>query len=221
MASRTITLTDALHDYLVRETLREPPLLAELRAETAQHPHANMQISPEQGQFMALLVELTGARRALEIGTFTGYSALCVALALPADGRLTACDVSEEFTAVARRYWKRAGVEHKIDLRLAPAVQTLESLLSSGLAGSYDFAFIDADKRSYDAYYEHALALLRPGGLVAIDNVLWGGDVADPGKNDEDTAAIRALNAKVRNDTRVSMSLVPIGDGLMLARKRP
>lgn len=220
MASRTLTITDALHDYLVHQTLREPALLAELRAETARHPHANMQISPEQGQFMAILVELIGARRALEVGTFTGYSALCVALALPADGELTACDVSEEYTAVARRYWARAGVDHKIDLRLAPAARTLEFLMSAGLAGSYDFAFIDADKSSYDTYYEHALALLRPGGLVAIDNVLWGGDVADPGKNDPDTAAIRSLNAKVRNDTRVSMSLVPIGDGLMLARKK-
>jgi len=220
MANRSLTLTDALHDYLLGQTLREPALLAELRRETSRLPLANMQISPEQGQFMALLVELLEARQALEIGTFTGYSALCVALALPPDGRLTACDVSEEYTAVARRYWVRAGVADKIDLRLAPAVETLDALLAAGRAGSYDFAFIDADKTGYDAYYERSLALLRPGGLVVVDNVLWGGDVADPGKNDADTAAIRALNQKVRDDARVSMSLIPVGDGLLLARKK-
>jgi predicted O-methyltransferase YrrM len=220
VANRSLTITDALHDYILRQTLREPALLAELRQETSRLPLAVMQISPEQGQFMALLVELIGARRALEIGTFTGYSALCVALALPADGRLTACDVSEEYTAVARRYWARAGVADKIDLRLAPAVETLDALLASGGAGSYDFAFIDADKSSYDTYYERSLALLRPGGLVVVDNVLWGGDVADPTKKDSDTATIRALNAKIRDDARVSMSLIPVGDGLLLARKK-
>lgn len=220
MANRSLTLTDALYDYLLRHSLREPAILAELRAETARMPASAMQIAPEQGQFMALLVELIGARRTLEIGTFTGYSALCVALALPADGAVTACDVSEEYTAVARRYWAKAGVAGKIDLRLAPAVQTLDALLAEGRAGSYDFAFIDADKTGYDAYYERCLALLRPGGLVAVDNVLWGGDVANPGKTDPDTTAIRALNTKLRDDSRVSMSLIPVGDGLLLARKR-
>jgi caffeoyl-CoA O-methyltransferase len=220
VANRSLTITDALHDYILRQTLREPALLAELRQETSRLPMANMQIGPEQGQFMALLVELIGARQALEIGTFTGYSALCVALALPADGRLTACDVSEEYTAVARRYWARAGIADKIDLRLAPAVETLDALLAKGRAGTYDFAFIDADKSSYDAYYERALALLRPGGLVVVDNVLWGGDVADPAKKDSDTTAIRALNKKIRDDARVSMSLIPVGDGLLLARKK-
>jgi caffeoyl-CoA O-methyltransferase len=219
MANRSLTLTDALYDYLLRHSLREPALLAELRAETAGMPMSAMQIAPEQGQFMALLVELIGARRTLEIGTFTGYSSLCVALALPADGSVTACDVSEEYTAVARRYWAKAGVADKIDLRLAPAVQTLDALLADGRAASYDFAFIDADKTGYDAYYERCLALLRPGGLIAVDNVLWGGAVADPAKTDADTAAIRALNSKVRDDSRVSMSLVPVGDGMLLARK--
>ncbi len=220
MANRSLTLTDALYDYLLRNSLREPAVLAELRAETSRLPSSSMQIAPEQGQFMALLVELIGARRTLEIGTFTGYSSLCVALALPADGTVTACDVSEEYTAVARRYWAKAGVAEKVDLRLAPAVETLDGLLAEERAGSYDFAFIDADKTGYDAYYERCLVLLRPGGLIAIDNVLWGGDVADPAKTDADTAAIRALNAKLRDDSRVSMSLIPVGDGLLLARKR-
>lgn len=221
MANKSLTVTDALHGYLVDATLREPPLLRELREETSRMPMANMQIAPEQGQFMALLVELLGARRTLEIGTFTGYSALCVALAMPRDGRLLACDISEEYTSVARRYWARAGVSEKIELRLAPAVETLDALLAEGGSGSFDFAFIDADKQGYDAYYERTLALLRPGGLVAIDNVLWGGQVADPSDLTADTAAIRALNAKIRDDRRVSMSLVPVGDGLMLARKLP
>lgn len=220
MANRSLTLTDALYDYLLRNSLREPAVLAELRAETSRLPSSSMQIAPEQGQFMALLVELIGARRTLEIGTFTGYSSLCVALALPADGTVTACDVSEEYTAVARRYWAKAGVAEKVDLRLAPAVETLDGLLAEERAGSYDFAFIDADKTGYDAYYERCLVLLRPGGLIAIDNVLWGGEVADPAKTDADTAAIRALNAKLRDDSRVSMSLIPVGDGLLLARKR-
>jgi caffeoyl-CoA O-methyltransferase len=220
MSSRTLELTDRLYDYLLDISLREPPLLAELRAETATLPLAEMQISPEQGQFMAFLVETIGARRTVEVGTFTGYSALCVALALPPDGRVIACDVSEEYTAVARRYWSRAGVAGRIDLRLAPALDTLAALLAEGGAGSIDFAFIDADKREYDAYYEAILELLRPGGLVAIDNVLWGGAVANPAKQDEDTRAIRALNEKLRNDSRVSLTLLPVGDGLTLARKR-
>ncbi|MEE8189670.1 MAG: class I SAM-dependent methyltransferase [Kiloniellales bacterium] len=220
MASRTLELDDRLYDYLLANSLREPPLLARLREETAAMPMANMQISPEQGQFMALLVELIGARRTLEVGTFTGYSALCVALALPAGGKLIACDISEEFTDVARRYWAEAGVADKIDLRLGPAAETLDGLLAEGLAGTLDFMFIDADKQGYDAYYERGLSLLRPGGLITVDNVLWGGSVADPGRQDADTRAIRALNLKALGDGRVSISLVPIGDGLLLARKR-
>jgi predicted O-methyltransferase YrrM len=220
MANRSLNVTDALHAYLVDATLREPPLLRELREETSLMPHANMQIAPEQGQFMALLVELIGARRALEIGTFTGYSSLCVALALPPGGKLTACDINEDYTAVARRYWGRAAVTEKIELFLAPAAETLEALLADGKEGSYDFAFIDADKQNYDIYYERALALVRPGGLIVIDNVLWGGQVADPDDHSPETVAIRRLNAKIHNDQRVSMSLVPVGDGLMLVRPR-
>jgi predicted O-methyltransferase YrrM len=220
MANRTIDLTERLYDYLLKVSVREPPLLAELREETAKLPLAIMQISPEQGQFMALLVELIGARRAIEVGTFTGYSALCVALALPPRGKLIACDISDEFTSVGRPYWARAGVAGKIDLRLGPALETLRGLLAEGAAGSFDFAFIDADKKEYDGYYEAILKLLRPGGLMAIDNVLWGGAVADSRKRDADTVAIRALNKKLRDDERVSLSLLPIGDGLTLARKR-
>lgn len=220
MSNRTIELSDRLYDYLLEVSLREPPLLAELRAETTKLPLGIMQIAPEQGQFMAMLAELIGARRAIEIGTFTGYSALCVAQAMPADGRLIACDISEEFTAIARRYWAKAGVSGKIDLRLAPALETLRGLLAGGEAGRFDFAFIDADKKEYEDYFEAVLKLLRPGGLVTIDNVLWDGAVADPTKTDEDTMAIRKLNEKLRSDSRISLSLVPIGDGLTLARKR-
>jgi caffeoyl-CoA O-methyltransferase len=220
MASRTLSLTDPLYDYLLTVSLREPPLLARLREETKALPLANMQISPEQGQFMALLVELIGARRTLEVGTFTGYSALCVARALPADGQVVACDVSAEYTDVARRYWAEAGIADKIDLRLAPAVDTLDALLDDGQAGAFDFAFIDADKENYNGYYERCLALLRTGGLVAVDNVLWNGAVIDPVAQDPDTKAIRALNLQLQQDERVSLSLVPIGDGLALARKR-
>jgi predicted O-methyltransferase YrrM len=221
MANRTIALTDRLHDYLVDVSVREPPLLRELREETAKLPMAMMQISAEQGQFMRLLVELIGARRAVEVGTFTGYSALCVAEAMGPQGRLVCCDVSPDYTAVARRYWARAGLTERIDLRLGPAVATLDQLLAEGAAGTIDFVFIDANKPDYDAYFERALRLLRPGGLIAIDNVLWGGTVADPTADDEDTNAIRALNRKLATDERVSLSLVPIGDGLTLARKRP
>jgi caffeoyl-CoA O-methyltransferase len=220
MSSRTIQMTDRLYDYLLKVSLREPPLLAELRAETAKLPMAGMQISPEQGQFMALLAELIGARRAIEVGTFTGYSSLCVAQALPSDGKLIACDISEEFTSVARRYWAKAGMTGRIELRLAPALDTLKSLLAGGGAGSFDFAFIDADKTQYDAYYEAILKLLRPGGLVTIDNVLWSGAVADGRKRDADTVALRALNEKLKTDKRISLSMLPIGDGLTLARKR-
>ena len=220
MSSRTIPMTDRLYDYLLKVSLREPPLLAALRAETAKLPMAGMQISPEQGQFMALLAELIGARRAIEVGTFTGYSALCVAQALPADGKLIACDISEEFTSVARRYWAKSGIADRIELRLAPALDTLKSLLAGGGAGSIDFAFIDADKTQYDAYYEAILKLLRPGGLVTIDNVLWSGAVADGRKRDADTVALRALNEKLKTDKRITLSMLPIGDGLTLARKR-
>ena len=220
MANRTTALNDRLYDYLIEVSVREPPLLRELREETAALPMAMMQIGPEQGQFMRLLVELIGARRAVEVGTFTGYSALCVAEAMGPQGRLVACDVSEEYTAVARRYWARAGVADRIDLRLGPAVATLDQLLAGGAAGTIDFVFIDANKTDYDAYFERALKLLRPAGLIAVDNVLWGGAVADPAVDDEDTSAIRALNRKLATDQRVSLSLVPIGDGLTLARKR-
>ena len=221
MSSHTIDLTDALHQYLVRQGLRESEAARGLRAETlaATRWHV-MQISPEQGAFMALLVRLLGARRAVEVGTFTGYSALVVAEALPADGRLVACDVSEEWTAIGRPFWERAGVAHKIDLRLRPAVETLDALLADGQSGAFDFAFIDADKANYDAYYERCLRLLRPGGVVGIDNVLWGGRVADAAVTDQDTAAIRALNAKVRDDARVHATMLPIGDGFTLALKK-
>ncbi len=220
MSYRPTVLTEDLHRYLLEVSLREPALLARLREETARRGDAGMQISPEQGQFMALLIELTGATRVLEIGTFTGYSALAMALALPPEGRIVACDVEPETTAVARRYWSEAGVAEKIDLRLAPALDTLDRLLAEGAAECFEFAFIDADKSSYEAYYERSLALLRQGGLLAIDNVLWGGQVADPGARDPDTEAIRALNSRLRDDPRISLSLVPISDGLSLARKR-
>jgi caffeoyl-CoA O-methyltransferase len=219
MARRSLELDDRLYDYLVQFGTRESDLLKDLRAETAKLPGAGMQIGPEQGAFMGLLVELIGAKRALEIGTFTGYSSLCIAGALPADGKLICCDVSEEYTRVARDYWRRAGLESKVELRLGPALATLDALIDADVE-SFDFAFIDADKTNYANYYDRAIRLVRPGGLIAIDNVLWGGDVAKPEENDEDTTAIRALNEMVRNDERVTLALTPIGDGLTLARKR-
>jgi predicted O-methyltransferase YrrM len=218
--SRQITLTDELLAYLQEVSLREPDALRKLREETAKLPMAGMQISPDQGQFMALLVRMIGARRCLEIGTFTGYSALAVALALPADGRVVCCDVSEEYTAVARRAWASAGVTGKIDLHLAPARVTLDKLRAEGRHGSFDFAFIDADKENYDHYYEAALELVRIGGVIAIDNVLWSGAVIDPKKQDADTKALRALNRKLRDDQRIDISMLPLGDGLTLARIR-
>lgn len=220
MSNRTISLTEDLYTYLLSQSLREPAILAKLREETATHPESEMQIAPEQGQFMALLVRLMGAARTIEVGVFTGYSSLAVALALPEDGRITACDVSDEYTRTARRYWNDAGVAHKVDLRIAPARDTLASLLEEGRGETYDFAFIDADKTGYDGYYEQALLLVRRGGLVVLDNMLRGGRVADPTAADEATAAIRALNAKLRSDERVDLSLLPVADGLTLALKR-
>ncbi|MGS1121079.1 class I SAM-dependent methyltransferase [Rhodanobacter sp. UC4436_H3] len=219
MSRRSLNLDDTLYRYLLDHSLREHPQQLALREATAAHPRAQMQISPEQGQFMALLVKLIGARRCIEVGVFTGYSALSVALALPEDGHLLACDISAEFTAVGQPFWARAGVAHKIELRLAPARETLDACLAAGDAGNYDFAFIDADKTGYDDYYERCLRLLRPGGLLAIDNVLWGGAVAQPA-SDDDTRALQALNDKLHHDERIDLSMLPLGDGLSLARKR-
>jgi predicted O-methyltransferase YrrM len=216
---KTLELTDTLYRYLLDHSLREHPAQTALRQATRAHPHAGMQIAPEQGQFMALLVRLIGARRCIEVGVFTGYSALTVALALPADGRLLACDISDDYTRIGRPFWQQAGVAHKIDLRLAPALDTLDACLAAGEAGRYDFAFIDADKTGYDAYYERCLQLLRPGGLIAIDNTLWSGAVALEA-TDDDTRALQALNAKLHRDERVDLSLLPFSDGITLARKR-
>ena len=218
--SKFAPLTETTYQYLLSVSSRESSVLERLRQETAALPNASMQISPDQGQFMGLLVRLMGAKKTLEVGVFTGYSSLSVALALPDKGKIVACDVSEEWTVIARRYWKEAGVEQKISLRIAPAIQTLDSLLAEGQAGTFDFAFIDADKSNYDGYYERILKLLRSGGLVAIDNVLWSGRVADPAHQEEDTIAIRALNAKLHRDQRIHLSMVPIADGLTLALKR-
>jgi caffeoyl-CoA O-methyltransferase len=219
VSTRSLSLDDALYNYLVAHTVREHPAQAALREATRDHPHAGMQISPEQGQLMALLVRLIGARRSIEIGVFTGYSALTVALALPADGRLLACDINDAYTRVGEPFWKQAGVSDKIELRIGPALQTLDAELARGAAASYDFAFIDADKTAYDGYYERCLRLVRSGGLVAIDNTLWNGAVAHPATS-ADTAAIQAFNDKLYRDERIDLSLVPIGDGLTLARKR-
>ncbi|MFO1205970.1 MAG: class I SAM-dependent methyltransferase [Burkholderiales bacterium] len=220
MTNRTFTLSDSLYDYFASVSLREADILRRLRDETATLPRATMQIAPEQGQFLALLVQLTGARRCLEVGVFTGYSALCVAAALPADGSVVACDVSEEWTAVARRYWEEAGVAERIEIKLAPAVETLDRLLANGQSGTFDFAFIDADKPNYLNYFERSLRLVRQGGLIAVDNTLWYGRVADPTNHDEDTEAIRSFNRSLHADARIDLSLVPIGDGVTLARKR-
>jgi caffeoyl-CoA O-methyltransferase len=220
MANRSLQITDELYRYLVDHSVREPEVLARLRAATASLPQAQMQIGPDQGQLMALLARLIGAKRCIEIGVFTGYSSLAVALALPPDGRILACDVSEEWTAIARRFWREAGVEHKIELKLQPATRTLEQLLAAGEAGRYDFAFIDADKPAYDTYYELLLQLLRPGGLIALDNTLWSGHVANPENRDPNTLALRALNDKLHRDERIDVSLLTVGDGLTLARKR-
>jgi predicted O-methyltransferase YrrM len=218
--SDDLLITPEVLKYLRRVTVREPDVARRLREETAANHDAGMQISPDQGQFLALLIHLIDARKTLEIGVFTGYSSLAVALALPDDGRIIACDVSEEWTAVAKRYWREAGVEHKIDLRLRPALQTLDDLIALGQAGSFDFAFIDADKENYSHYYERCLALIRPGGLIAVDNVLWSGQVMDDSFNDADTRAIRAFNEQMNTDQRVWLSMLPIRDGLTLACKK-
>jgi caffeoyl-CoA O-methyltransferase len=220
MSRTSIGLNLALSDYLREVGYRDHPLLSRLRDETRTMAGAGMQISPEQGALMQLLVEIAGIRRYLEIGVFTGYSALAVALALPKTGKITACDIDPETTAVARRYWAEAGVSPRVDLRLAPATETLAQLLRLGMRQSYDLAFIDADKDNYDAYYEACMELVRKGGLIAIDNMLWGGRVIDAKAKDADTEAIRALNRKIHGDKRVSFALLPIGDGLTLVRKR-
>jgi len=217
MSTGILNYTTNLREYLWEKGMEEHPALTELRLETAKLPQSMMQICPEQGALMANLIRLMSAKKTLEIGTFTGYSALAVALALPEDGQIIACDISEEWTAVGKKKWEQAGVAHKINLRLAPAVDTLDALLADGQEGSFDFAFIDADKTNYPAYYEKCLKLVRKGGVIAIDNVLWGGSVIDSERNDEDTKAIRKLNEFIANDKRVSLSMVPIGDGLTLA----
>ena len=219
MSTATIILDKKLREYLLNVSVKESEILRELREETAQMEYSAMQISPEQGAFMSFLVELIQAKRTLEIGVFTGYSALVVAMALSEDGIVTACDVSEEWANVGMKYWKKAQVEDKIDLRIAPALKTLDQLLSEGKQGTYDFAFIDADKMEYQGYFDKSLELLRIGGLIAIDNVLWGGSVIDDSIQDSSTKAIREFNENLSSDSRVSISMVPIGDGLTLACK--
>jgi predicted O-methyltransferase YrrM len=221
MANSYLGLDERIEDYLMNNSLREPDVLRRLREETiANNPHAEMAVAPIQGQFMALLVKLIGAVKGLEVGVFTGYSSLCAALALPPNGYIVACDVSEEWTSVARRYWVEAGVADKITLRLGPAVETLDELLRDGQAGTFDFAFIDADKPNYDNYYERALKLVRRGGLIIFDNMLWSGKVADPSIQDSDTVALRALNEKLHHDERVFVSLLPLRDGVSLVVKQ-
>ena len=212
-------LTEELTDYIRQVALREPEALRRQREATDLHPRASMQTSPEQGQFLHLLARLAGAKKTLEVGVFLGYSSTWVALALPAGGKIVACDQSEEYTREARRLWREAGVEDKIELRLGPALDTLDALIAAGNGGSFDFAFIDADKGNYANYYDRAMALVRPGGLIVIDNVLWDGDVINPAKTDAETEAIRAFNRKLQADERVTLSLVPLGDGLTLACK--
>lgn len=216
--SRSIGLDEALRQYLIDRSTAEHPVLKGLRPEASGQPHQSMQVAPEEAALLAMLVRVMGARRVLEVGTFTGYSSTAMALALPPDGRITCCDVSREWTDIARKAWADAGVADRVELRLGPALQTLEALLAEGMSGAYDLAFIDADKTSYDAYYERALELVRRGGLIAIDNTLWSGRVADPSVDDESTVAIRALNAKIGNDDRVIAVITPIGDGLTLAQ---
>ena len=220
MSNRTLQLDDRAYEYLLAHSLREDPALAALRAETASHPKVNMQIAPEQGQFMQMLVRLSGAKRAIEVGVFTGYSSLAVLLAMPRDARLLALDVSEEYTSIARRHWQAAGVADRIELVIAPAQDTLDARIRAGEAGQYDFAFIDADKTGYLAYYERLLTLVRPGGLITVDNTLWNGEVANPANREADTVALRAFNDALHRDPRIDLALLPVGDGLTLARVR-
>ena len=220
MSNKTIDLNDRLYNYIQSVSVRETELLRSLWQETAKHPMGIMQVAPEQGQFMAMLVKLMGAKKTIELGVFTGYSSLVVALALPVDGRIVACDVNEEYTAIASRYWEKAGVADKIDLHLVPAIITLETLIAKGETETFDFAFIDADKSNYDNYYELCLQLIRPGGLIAIDNVLWGGKVAEEQVEDNRTQTMRNLNKKIYRDDRVDVSLIAIADGLTLAMKK-
>lgn len=219
MAGKSLALSETLYNYILSSSLREPAILKSLREATAKLPMSRMQIAPEQGQFMALLIKLISAKKTLEVGVFTGYSALVTALALPNDGKIIACDKDERYTNMAKPYWERANVSHKIDLRIASAQLTLQQLITDGQENTFDFAFIDADKRSYPIYYEQVLKLVRPGGLIAIDNVLWSGRVADPNNTDKRTIAIREFNQKLHQDKRVDISLVPISDGLTLAMK--
>lgn len=220
MSNQTISMTDSIYKYLCENSLREDENLSSLRAYTYRMEQHNMQISPEQGQFMQLLIKLMGAKKTIEVGVFTGYSSLCVALALPVDGKIIACDISTKYTDIAEKYWEDAKVRDKIDLNIGPAIDTLQKLIDNGLSNTFDFTFIDADKINYDNYYELCLKLLRPGGLIAIDNVLWSGDVVDERINDIDTESIRSLNKKLHIDLRVDISIVPIGDGLTLALKK-
>ena len=221
MSRTTSSITESVYDYLLSVSLREADVLGELRDETVSHPNANMQISPEKGQFMQMLVRLIGAKKVVEVGVFTGYSSLAVALALPETGRIVACDISEEYTSIAQRYWEKAGITDRVDLRLAPAVETLHHLLKHDQAAeTFDMAFIDADKESYLLYYERILRLLRPGGLMLVDNVLWSGLPADPEHHDSNTDAIREFNAFLFQDEGIDLSLLPLADGLTLARKR-
>jgi predicted O-methyltransferase YrrM len=219
LMSRHFAFDNRTYQYVVNTSVRDTDVARRLREETQALPQAQMQIGPDQGQFMQLIVQLMNAKKTLEVGVFTGYSSLWVAQGLPDDGKIVACDVSEEYTSIARRYWKEAGVEHKIDLRLAPALETLDQLIEGGEAGTFDFAFIDADKANYESYYEQSLQLLRQGGLIGIDNTIWSGRVADASVNDEDTVAIRKLNEKLHHDERVTLSMLTVGDGLTLALK--
>ena len=220
MSNKSIGLSDELHEYLLSVSLRESAVMRRLREETADHPKSQMQIAPEQAQFLQFLLRLIGARRTIEIGVFTGYSALATAEVLPPTGEIVACDVSEEYTQVARRYWEEAGVADWIDLRIAPAAETLDALLDEGQAGTFDFSFIDADKETYDTYYERSLELLRPGGVIALDNVFRDGRVTDPDIDDESVRAIQDLNEKLHDDQRVDLTMLPVADGLTLAMKR-
>lgn len=220
MSNKSIGLSDELHEYLLSVSLRESEVMRRLREETAERPKSEMQIAPEQAQFLQFLLRLIGARRTIEVGVYTGYSALATAEVLPPSGEIVACDVSEEYTQVARRYWKEAGIDHMIDLRIAPAADTLDALLDDGQAGTFDFSFIDADKETYDTYYEQSLELLRPGGVIALDNVFRDGRVAEPNPEDESVRAIQELNEKLHTDERVDLTMIPVADGVTLAMKR-